>query len=262
MDVSKKITDLWLSCFDDIDKSFVKSFYGSFECEGNIIITHVRDGELRITRGMQNAVKPVGIVNRVPCQLHIGKDTVNGYYLYGCCVAEEWRGKGVFKALIENANCDCDFTVLVPENDGLYEMYRKLGYVDTAGSVFPFECDISNINGLSLTPAGEDYSALNSLDAARNEDGFTFGGLFNAFIMKTLRRKEFCYIEKDGGTDGYIIYEKITDDKIKVLDMYSKSDIADNIIAHSGAVSKPKSMIRVSGRGYSGYPAMNRCGEY
>ncbi len=262
MDVSKKITDLWLHCFEGIDKSFVKSFYGSFECEGNIIIAHVRDGELKITRGMQNAVKPVGIVNRVPCQLHIGRNTVNGYYLYGCCVEEEWRGRGVFRALIDNANCDSSFTVLVPEKEELIGLYEKLGYSLTEGSIFPFECGAEVLDGIETVEADEDYSSLLALDAARNGDGFTFGGIFNSFIMKTLRDKKLSYIMSDGAAVGYVIYERISDDTVRVYDMYSRTGIVSDIVSGYGIEKKAKSMIRISGSCEKLYPALNRCGEY
>ncbi len=64
-------------------------------------------------------------------------------YLYAVAVAKARRGKGLGKALLEDAKAHLalrgyDGILLHPQDEGLREMYRKLGYCDcTTVSEFP-----------------------------------------------------------------------------------------------------------------------------
>ena len=60
-------------------------------------------------------------------------DMIHGYYIYGVCVDKEYRGRGLFSAIMkkaeEQASCEnADFVCLIPADSKLEATYRKWGY--------------------------------------------------------------------------------------------------------------------------------------
>lgn len=261
MDIPSSITGLWKRCFD-VDEGFVRDFYKSFEHEGNIIAAHIKNDELRISRGIGELGKPVGVVNRVPVQLHLGGELISGSYLYGCCVDEPFRGRGIFRALLDNACSDVPFACLIPEQPELFDMYRSLGFTDCAPCPFPYECSASALDGIELTPCEGNFAPLLALDASKSCDGFTAGGGFEHFALRTLPPDSVYYVYDGDKPAGYIIFENISENIVKIYDMYCPSSENPAIIAIESllaAARRPKSLIRGCG---GDIPALNRFAEY
>lgn len=108
-----KIRELWSDVFGD-EYSFIDDFYRVFPVEDVALAAFC--GE-----------EPVGMVNSIEVSASIGGAFYQGKYIYALAVKEAFRGKGIAKELLSRAQ-GRDFTLLVPENEKLSEMYRYLGY--------------------------------------------------------------------------------------------------------------------------------------
>ena len=64
---------------------------------------------------------------------------IDGGFVYAACTDSAMRGRGIFRELNAYAEeymkrCGMEFLMLIPANDGLFPMYRALGYVNEAYS--------------------------------------------------------------------------------------------------------------------------------
>ena len=59
-----------------------------------------------------------------------GGENRRGVYVFGLCTAPEYRGAGLASGLVDEicAESGADYALLIPENDGLFEFYEKLGF--------------------------------------------------------------------------------------------------------------------------------------
>lgn len=69
----------------------------------------------------------------VPCEMNVNGINVKGHYIYGACTSPQYRHRGLMHSLIEFANGQAKkrgdkFSVLLPANLGLYELYSEMGY--------------------------------------------------------------------------------------------------------------------------------------
>lgn len=104
---------LWQEIFGD-DSKFIDRFYRAFPIGENTLVAKI--GE-----------KTVGMVNSLNCKLSYKNELFYGRYVYALAVSDEYRGRGIAKALLK----DCekgDFVLLVPETKDLFDMYAHLGY--------------------------------------------------------------------------------------------------------------------------------------
>lgn len=83
--------------------------------------------------------KPVSVALSKPVRLRFNGEERVGAYIFGVCTDPARRGNGYAAALIEEAcaDTDADFAVLIPENDGLFAYYERLGFTaDGVGASF------------------------------------------------------------------------------------------------------------------------------
>ena len=118
-----RLVPLWCECFGD-DEATALDFY---RCVG--------------VRGVvaEEDEKIVSMINIVECALKLDGKKINGGFVYAACTDPEVRGRGIFRAL--NAYAEeymkkngMEFLMLIPAHDGLFAMYRALGYVNEAYS--------------------------------------------------------------------------------------------------------------------------------
>ena len=102
---------LWQEIFGD-DSEFIDRFYRAFPIEESGVVAKI--GE-----------KTVGMVNSLNCKLTCKNELFYGKYIYALAVSNEYRGKGIAKALLEICE-EGDFVLLVPETKGLFDMYAHL----------------------------------------------------------------------------------------------------------------------------------------
>lgn len=84
---------------------------------------------------------PVAMASLVPVATELGQ---KGEYVYGVCVHPAFRGKGLFRTLMNRCEREAikngaEFLCLIPEQESLFVAYKKMGYaveINTAAHVF------------------------------------------------------------------------------------------------------------------------------
>ncbi len=109
----EQIKALWQTTFGDLF-DYVEAFYRIFSVTENALVAIC--GE-----------KVVGMVNSIDCKARLDGDVFRGRYIYALAVDEKYRGRGLAKRLLEMGGGE-EFTMLVPENAGLFDMYAHLGF--------------------------------------------------------------------------------------------------------------------------------------
>ncbi len=117
------LVPLWCECFGD-DEATARDFY---RCCGVHGVVAEEDGKI------------VSMINIVGCKMKLDGRTVAGGFVYAACTDHAMRGRGIFRALNEYAEeymkeKGMEFLMLIPANDGLFPMYRSLGYINEAYS--------------------------------------------------------------------------------------------------------------------------------
>ena len=107
------VKDLWQEIFGD-DSKFIDRFYEAFPIEENTFVAKI--GE-----------KTVGMVNALDCKLTCKNELFHGKYIYALAVSNEYRERGIARALLEVCE-EGSFVLLVPETKDLFAMYAHLGY--------------------------------------------------------------------------------------------------------------------------------------
>ncbi len=189
---------LFQEIFGDSSKA-VNNFFEKTVCENNIVC--VRDGE-----------KIVSMLYIVDCEIHFKGVFYKSAYIYAVGTRKEYRGLGCMKIsfnFLEKLSYERGYSylILVPENDGLIKMYKKLG----------FELSVT-ASSVKLTAAEKNKSThiksgCCSYEMYRN---VKIDGCQNipAVILGEKGFKSFFYPADEGiyvihSADGYCIYEKI-----------------------------------------------------
>jgi ribosomal protein S18 acetylase RimI-like enzyme len=111
---SDSVKSLWKDIFGD-DYDFIDGFYSAFPME-------------KVTFAALFSNEVVGIVNSLDVSASYQGTLYEGRYIYALALREDFRGRGIAKKLLSMAE-GRDFTLLVPESENLFDMYRHLGYV-------------------------------------------------------------------------------------------------------------------------------------
>lgn len=96
-----------------------------FACDGLITVTEYIDDRLA---AMASLIK-------------MSSNGKKGFYVYGVCVAENMRGRGLFRRIMKNAEDEAfshgaDFLCLIPADESLAKKYSEFGYNI---EILPFE---------------------------------------------------------------------------------------------------------------------------
>ena len=112
--MTEKMIDLWVLAFGD-SREIAEEF---FSLGGIDTLTETEGDAL------------AGMASLIPVGDSLGG---RGYYVYGVCVAPEYRGQGLFRRLM--GRCEefatergADYLCLIPTNRGVAEAYRKMGF--------------------------------------------------------------------------------------------------------------------------------------
>lgn len=257
-----RIISLWQRVFGD-SEDYIRAFYRSFDTAGNVFLAVYDAGGIRITSDLNvTDGEVIGLVNRIPLRLILRGTVYEGYYIYAGCVDSSYRGHGVYRDLMREAERDTAFTVLIPANASLFGLYRKLGYTETSGTPFPFEADISLLRGIETEPFDGDTGYLYRLYLMAAGDRFIKDEPFFSLTVADFAADGHIFYIKDadGKRCGYIIF---SEDKntLKIYDMYcppyKNFDIME-LNKHTAENIRYKSMIR----GIAPSPALNMFGEY
>ena len=119
---------------------------------------------------------------------------VSGYYIYGVCVGKDFRGRGLFRAIMVHAESEArtrgaDFVCLVPANERLSDTYMRMGYNT---KVLPSYCEGKK----AIVLKSEDFRAF----AACEMEAEHRCGLLKSFCNNTFcpSDEEFCFVDEMG----------------------------------------------------------------
>lgn len=258
-----RIISLWQRVFGD-DEDYIRAFYRSFDTTGNVFCAIYGSGGIRITSDLNVTDGDViGLVNRIPLRLYLRGTMYEGYYIYAGCVEPSYRGRGVYRDLMREAERDTAFTVLIPADASLFGLYRKLGYTETSGTPFPFETDTSPLRGIETEPFDGDTGLLYRLYLTADGDRFIKDeSFFSLTVADFAADGHIFYIkDADGERCGYIIFSK-NKNTLKIYDMYCPPyKIFDIIVLNKRTAEniRYKSMIHGA---IGDAPALNMFGEY
>lgn len=215
------VIELWRDCFGDNEK-YIKDFYNSFDNRGNVFSAVNVGGDIKILDGFSDE-ETVGLCARVPVKLRISGKIFDGFYIYGGCVAQKFRGRGIYSALMDKVEAGAVFTLLIPEagSDELYSLYEKRGYKETKYSPFPFKCAKSVIKDLNLIRFGGDYSGLYHIAVAGSHDRLIPDERFSRFVFDGYDNTDFYFIlDEDNNRQGFIAVEECGDNEIILHHIY------------------------------------------
>lgn len=110
---------LWLKCFDD-SPSVVERFFKTAVTDENVVAAF-SDGE------------PVSVLYIIESTITNNGKVYNAFYIYAVCTHPHFRGKGLMKKCFDflfglAKERGVDYLFLVPAEESLFEMYKKLGF--------------------------------------------------------------------------------------------------------------------------------------
>lgn len=110
---------IWKACFEDTEE-YINMFFETAYTSQNTLVAFYD-------------LKPVGMLFLLPARLYFGDKKYDGRYIYAAGVNPDYRKKGIMRQLEKAAqqfvkSQNADFISLIPQNEGLYKMYEKLGY--------------------------------------------------------------------------------------------------------------------------------------
>ena len=164
MDTStnKKIA-LFVECFQDTNE-VAESF---FSCRDVLTVCKYEEDRL------------AAMASLVPI---LAEDNIKGFFLYGVCVAEDFRGRGLFRLIMEMAEEEAlirgaAFVCLIPADEKLAETYRRFSY-DT--EVLP-----KGANGKRIVLLSDDFRAFALCDKEPHKERMSG-------LLKSFDREKFC----------------------------------------------------------------------
>jgi GNAT superfamily N-acetyltransferase len=127
---------LFVDSFGDSEKT-AKEF---FSCDGIITVTEY----------VGNRLAAMASLIPICAQNASALERIRGYYIYGVCVDKEYRGKGLFFAIMKKAEEqavkeNADFVCLIPADSKLEATYRRWGYSIEILNVYGKESSDKNI---------------------------------------------------------------------------------------------------------------------
>ena len=161
-------------------------------------------------------------------EILINEKAYSSYYIYAVCTHPDYRGKGLMKALFEKffkvaESRGIDYLFLVPEDEYLFNIYKKLGFKNgfsySAERIFKKSSDITErIETTTLTyekyrEAIKKYNK-NSVVAVLKES--TFDSFFNS-VSGEVRT---IFIENE----GYALYEE-TKESLVIYELFGNEGL-------------------------------------
>lgn len=195
-----ELKKLWSSCFDD-PTEVIDAFFEKTVTPENVVA--VFDGNEAVSSAylLESEIKIDGVKHKA-------------FYVYAVCTEKRYRSKGLMRNVL--AFCEksarernADYIFLVPANDGLFEMYKKIGF--EVG--FTFKEEIVEKRGFS---SDCDSSACNRTVELTYERYLSFRGNFpENTALASLKEKAFDSFYFPVGEsvvclcngNGYAVYE-------------------------------------------------------
>ena len=137
----ENLKELWQTSFDDSKESLDYFFQNTVSPER--VLSVFKDRE------------PVSALYMLESEIIKDNKTYSAYYIYAVCTHPDYRGKGLMKSLFEELfkvakSRNIDYLFLVPEEEYLFNLYRKLGFKNGFSYSFKilFKRDFNNIQNI------------------------------------------------------------------------------------------------------------------
>ncbi len=174
--INKKIA-LFVECFGDSAESAEELF----SCRDVVTVCKYEEDRL------------AAMASLVPI---LAEENARGFYLYGVCVAEAFRGRGLFRVIMEMAESEAlsrgaDFVCLIPADDTLADTYRRFSY-DTE------VCAKGSDKGKGIKLLSEDFRRFARCDKEAEEKRMS--GLLKSFDKNIFcpKDREFVFCDDMG----------------------------------------------------------------
>ena len=167
--------------------------------------------------------KAVGAVNFPEITYPEKENAPKGGYIFAAWVAPEYRGCGIFRALMQGAEeimraRGYAFAFVVPAEAGLFAAYEKLGYTVKAENGFPYSAPREILREYNPTDdiymLWKVYSRVHSMPAKDME-------FFNHTMRVFEEEGKFFAISKR----GYVVYSPCWDGTVTVYDRMEKGSL-------------------------------------
>lgn len=168
----------------------------------------------------------VGAVSFPEISYPTKEKTLTGGYIFAAWVKEEYRGNGIFTALVNEAERimrarGYAFSFVVPAEAGLFPMYEKMGYTAKAENGFPYSAPREILR--EYNPTDDIYMLWKVY--SRVHDMFAKDMEFFNHTMQVMEEEGKCFaISKR----GYIVYAPCYDNSVTVFDRMEKGSLVDS----------------------------------
>ncbi|MBQ7119840.1 MAG: GNAT family N-acetyltransferase [Oscillospiraceae bacterium] len=111
----RDVKTLWDECFPQ---------FGNYV---DFFMEHIYKAECARLMRIDGAL--AGMIHVFPRTFSSNGEHFSAKYIFGVGTSKKFRGKGVAGKLLEREACDCDFLTLIPQDKGLFEFYKKKGFL-------------------------------------------------------------------------------------------------------------------------------------
>ena len=217
---TESLIELWSDVFGD-EREYIELLfpYGKSVCD----IFAKFDGD-----------KIISALYLLDCTLNFGGVQYLGKYLYAAATDKKYRGKGIMASLINEAkeyckNTGLDYISLVPANEGLYNYYKKFGFISAMHRTTV--SGASDIQAAKSEISGEEYFTERQM---RLENSLNFSGSSVGYVISCLEYSGMKFYRSSIGrmfmTEGdSILTDELIDGKNAVRFLFDNEISEENI---------------------------------
>jgi len=223
-----ELARIWEVCFEEPARP-AKYFLNNYFRPENCLVYQMND-------------KIAAAVYLLPAQIVTGGTPAQAHYIYAAATLPQYRGHGYMAALmaaaaLTGANRGDQYSVVLPANLGLYELYGKSDYttffqVKTQSVTLDQMCAFSESGVVNKTLLS--YSQLNALRKAQLGTGSVLWSdeafCFAEGIGKIYGDKLIC--SRTGGKPAYAVCRRIDEDTCNVMELMADHDTIGDLAAN------------------------------
>lgn len=167
----EEVERLWKTCFHDTDE-FIRFYFDRKYLDENALVSRNEKGHA------------VAVLQMLPYPMTFGQEVVNVSYISGACTLPEARSRGIMRELLGEAfrrmkQRGLAFSILIPQEDWLYDYYARVGY-----------SPVFKVVERCYSVHERDLQGKFRVEVARNASEIT--GEWFAYFEEQNRRRKFC----------------------------------------------------------------------